>query len=92
MSKMFQSNNKLFSRPYKIKNIKNSNSNNINDNNNNIIKENINSSVQDIINLYTNSNNNNNITIDYPRHYSPSYRNPFKLNYINFFFINLFYC
>ena len=75
------SNNKLFSRAYKIKNIKN-NDNNNNDNNTILINDNINSSVQDIINLYTNSNlNNNNITIDYPRHYSPSYRNNFKLNY-----------
>lgn len=63
MSKLFQNNpNKLFSKSYR------SNQNNINQ------------SVQDIIDLYSQSssyiNNHNNITIDYPRHYSPNYRSP----------------
>ena len=63
MSKLFQNNpNKLFSKSYR------SNQNNINQ------------SVQDIIDLYSQNssyiNNHNNITIDYPRHYSPNYRSP----------------
>ena len=73
MSKVYQPHQKLFSKPY-------------NDSSNNI-----NQSVQDIIDLYSQnnpylknlSNNRNNITIDYPKHYSPSYRSPVSLPSIN---------
>ena len=65
MSKLFQNGNqnKLFAKSYRSN------------------QTNINQSVQDIIDLYSQNNsyinsNHNNITIDYPRHYSPSYRNP----------------
>ena len=67
MSKIFQTNNassKLFTRSYRANN------------------QNLNQSVQDIIDLYSQNNNSymnnrNNITVDYPRHYSPpSYRSP----------------
>ena len=73
MSKVFKPHQKLFSKPY-------------ND------SSNINKSVQDIIDLYSEnnpylkkniSNNRNNITIDYPKHYSPSYRPPVSLPSIN---------
>ncbi len=73
MSKVYKPHQKLFSKPY-------------ND------SSNINKSVQDIIDLYSDnnpylknniSNNRNNITIDYPKHYSPSYRPPVSLPSIN---------
>ena len=63
---------KLFSKPF-------------NDSDNNL-----NQSVQEIIDLYSknnpylkNINNKNNITIDYPKHYSPTYRTPVYLPSIN---------
>lgn len=58
------SSSKLFTRSYRTNN------------------QNLNQSVQDIIDLYSQNNNSylnnrNNITVDYPRHYSPpSYRSP----------------
>ena len=73
MSKVYKPHQKLFSKPY-------------ND------SSNINKSVQDIIDLYSEnnpylknniSNNRNNITIDYPKHYSPTYRTPVYLPSIN---------
>ncbi len=53
-------------------------------------EKNLNQSVQEIIDLYSknnpylkNINNKNNITIDYPKHYSPSYRSPVSLPSLN---------
>ena len=71
MSKNYEP-QKLFSKPF-------------NDSDNNL-----NQSVQEIIDLYSknnpylkNINNKNNITIDYPKHYSPSYRSPVSLPSLN---------
>ena len=75
MSKNYEP-QKLFSKPF-------------NDSENNI-DQNLNQSVQEIIDLYSknnpylkNINNKNNITIDYPKHYSPSYRSPVSLPSLN---------
>ena len=68
MSKIKQ---KLFSKPY-----------------NNSLNEEFNKNVQEIMDLYNKTNlkniaNKNNITIDYPKHYSPTYRTPVYLPSIN---------
>jgi len=70
MSKIKQ---KLFSKPY-----------------NNSLNDEFNKNVQEIMDLYSKNNSNlkniqnkNNITIDYPKHYSPTHRSPIYLPSIN---------